>query len=58
MSNKKNGLVDCQEGIAGVEEVVLVSAVALGAAGAIIALGALLLGYHQAIEFVLAMPVP
>ena len=40
------------------EHVVLVIAVALGAAAAAVPLGALLLGYHGQIERVLSLPVP
>jgi len=41
-----------------IEQLILIVTVAIGFAAAAIPLGALLLGYHEGIEFVLALPVP
>jgi hypothetical protein len=41
-----------------VEQIVLVLTVALGFAAAAIPLGKILLDYHSAVEFVLALPIP
>ncbi len=41
-----------------IEHLILVITVAIGFAAAAVPLGALLLGYHDGIEFVLALPVP
>ncbi len=47
-----------QTGSVQVEQIVLVGTVAIGFATAVVGLGSLLLSYHQAIEFVLVLPIP
>jgi len=46
------------KGTASVEEIVVLSTVAIGVAAATIPLGALLLNYHKAVEYILMMPIP
>ena len=48
----------CRRGTATVEEVVLLATVVIGFAAAAAPLGALLLEYHQLIEWTLSLPVP
>ncbi|MCP4602004.1 MAG: hypothetical protein GY847_16055 [Proteobacteria bacterium] len=58
MARNCNGLAKSTSGSVYVEQVVLVSTVALGFAAAIIPLGAMLLNYHDMIEFVFGLPIP
>ncbi len=51
-------MISCQTGTTTVEAVVLVLTVAIGFAAAVIPLGSLLSAYHQAVEYMLWMPVP
>jgi hypothetical protein len=47
-----------QRGAVQIEQLVLIATVALPFAAAAAPLGGLLLGYHQGIELVLALPIP
>ena len=58
MNRTKNRLLTSTRGATYVEQVVLVSTVAIGFAAGIILLGRRLLDYHTTIEFILALPIP
>ena len=45
-------------GTVSVEQIVILSTVAVGFVTAMVAVGPMLLNYHSSIEFVLAMPFP
>ena len=53
-----NGRTVAQRGATQLEQLVLIATVALGFAAAAVPLGGLLLGYHEGIELVLALPIP
>jgi len=56
--NAASDVATSEQGTTQVEHLILVITVALGFAAAAVPLGALLLGYHEGIEFVLALPIP
>ncbi len=51
-------LLTSTRGATYVEQVVLISTVAIGFAAGVILLGHRLLDYHTTIEFILALPIP
>jgi hypothetical protein len=48
----------CEKGVTSVEQIVLVVTAAVGFAAAVVPLGSLLAGYHEAVEYVLWLPIP
>ena len=58
MQHAKPNLGQCEKGVTSVEQIILVVTVAIGFAAAVVPLGSLLAGYHQAVEYVLWMPIP
>ena len=58
VKHKHASLGHCERGVTSVEQIVLVVTVALGFAAAVVPLGSLLAGYHEAVEYVLWLPIP
>ena len=58
MNRELKKLLTSTKGQTYVEQVVLVSTVAIGFAAGVVLLGSLLLDYHKTIESVLALPIP
>lgn len=58
MKQQNANLGSCEKGVTSVEQIVLVVTVAIGFAAAVIPLGSLLAGYHEAVEYVLWLPIP
>ena len=58
MKQKNANLGQCEKGVTSVEQIVLVVTVAIGFAAAVVPLGSLLAGYHEAVEYVLWLPIP
>ena len=58
MKQKNANLRKCEKGVTSVEQIVLVVMVAIGFAAAVVPLGSLLAGYHEAVEYVLWLPIP
>ena len=58
VKQKNANLGQCEKGVTSVEQIVLVVTVAIGFAAAVVPLGSLLAGYHEAVEYVLWLPIP
>ncbi len=54
----KTTIINNNSGTATVEETIILVTVAVGFGAAIMAVGPMLLEYHNTIEFVLSLPVP
>ncbi len=58
MQRTNTNLGQCERGVTSVEQIVLVVTVAIVFAAAVVPLGSLLAGYHEAVEYVLWLPIP